>query len=135
MSIWVKYQYYLNIIYMKYLKQFIIGSSYFGTLPFFYAAGKIKDKAYSYYDYTLIAPIWLGLWNVISLIIATYFGLTLRTRCLMFTLITYSLSLIIVKSINGYKYTQKEWIKYYIRLFIKHFIMWNIVIYNLEKYL
>tara|TARA_B100001964_G_C14028423_1_gene507126 strand:- start:262 stop:624 length:363 start_codon:yes stop_codon:yes gene_type:complete len=120
---------------MKYLKQFFIGSSYLVTLPFFYAAGKIEDKAYSYHEYTLIAPIWLGLWNVISLIIAKYFGLTLRERCLMFTLITYSLSLIIVKYMNGYKYTQKEWNKYYIRLFIKHFIMWNIVIYNLEKYL
>ena len=35
---------------------------------------------------------------------------------------------------NGYKYTQKECNKYYIRLFIKHFIMWNIVIYYLARY-
>ena len=120
---------------MKYLKQFVIGSSYLATVPFFYTAGKIEDKAYSYHKYTLIAPIWLGLWNVISFIIASHFGMSLRNRYLIFSLITYSLSLIIVKYMNGYKYSQKEWIKYYIRLFIKHFIMWNFVIYNLEKYL
>ena len=120
---------------MKYLKQFILGSSYLVTLPFFYAAGKIKDKKYSYYDYTLIAPVWLGLWNVISLIIATHFGLTMRQRFLMLTLITYSLSLIIVKYIDAYKYTQTEWNNYYIRLFVKHFIIWNVIVYNLEKYI
>ena len=120
---------------MKYFKQFIIGSSYLVTLPFFYAAGKLKDKKYSYYDYTLIAPLWLGFWNVISFITAKKFGLTLRQRCLLFSLITYLLSVMIVKYIDAYKYTQKEWNNYYIRLFIKHFIMWNIVIYNLEKYI
>ena len=53
----------------------------------------------------------------------------------MLTLITYSLSLIIVKYLKAYKYTQEEWNKYYIRLFIKHFIMWNVVVFYLEKYI
>tara|TARA_Y100000310_G_C20659620_1_gene803977 strand:- start:1414 stop:1776 length:363 start_codon:yes stop_codon:yes gene_type:complete len=120
---------------MKYLIQFLAGSSYLVTLPFFYAVGKIKNKTYSYYDYTLVAPIWLGFWNVISFIIASRFGLTMRYRFLMLTAITYSLSLFIVKSIGAYQYTQKEWNNYYIRLFIKHFIIWNIVTYNIEKFL
>tara|TARA_Y100000591_G_C21739073_1_gene648348 strand:- start:658 stop:1026 length:369 start_codon:yes stop_codon:yes gene_type:complete len=122
---------------MKYLKQFIIGSSYPALFPFIYAAGKIKDKKYSYYDYTLVAPIWLGAWNVISLIIAEKFKLTSRQRFLMLTLITYSLSIIIVKFIldNAYAYSKEEWNQYYIRLFLKHFILWNIIVYYLEKYI
>ena len=119
---------------MKYLREFILGSSYFVTLPFFYSAGKIKHKKYKYYNYTLVAPIWLGLWNVISLIIAEKFGLTTKQRYIMLTFITFTLSLIIVKSIDAYKYSSKEWNMYYLRLFIKHFIMWNIVVFYLDKY-
>ena len=51
---------------MKYLEQFIVGSSWAATLPFFYKVGRI-EKNYSYYAYTLLAPLWLGLWNVFSL--------------------------------------------------------------------
>lgn len=118
---------------MRYLKQFIIGSSCITFAPFFYAAGKIKDKEYSYYNYTLVAPLWLGLWNVISLIIANYLGLSMRNRFLMLTLITYSLSIIIVKYLNAYKYTREEWNRYYVRLFIRHFIMWNIFVFYVEN--
>lgn len=119
---------------MEYLKPFVVASSWLATFPFFYTTGKI-DKNYSYYQYTLIAPVWLGFWNVISMIIAKYFGFTLRARFLLLTLITYSLSILIVKKTNAYNYTQREWHYYYLRLFIKHFILWNVIVYYLELYI
>ena len=120
---------------MEYLKPFVLASSWSATIPFFYAVGKLQKKNYSYYKYTLIAPVWLGFWNVISYVVAKKFGFTKRTRFLLLTLITYLLSIIIVKYIGAYNYTSEEWKKYYVRLFIKHFILWNIVVYYLEKYI
>ena len=62
---------------MTYLREFIVGSSYFVFLPFFYIVKNSKIKRnYSYYQYTLVAPVWFGIWNIISLIIAEYFGLS-----------------------------------------------------------
>ena len=56
---------------MKYLKEFILGSSYLVFLPFYYTVYNSQSKkTYSYYQYTLAAPVWFGLWNIISLIIA-----------------------------------------------------------------
>ena len=128
--------FFLKSMYMKYLKAFVAASSWIVTLPFFYTVYNLKDKKnYSYFNYTMIAPVWLGFWSVISLIIADYFGLSMRERFLILTFITYSLSIMIVKYLDSYNYNEKEWKQYYIRLFIKHFIMWNVVVFNIEKYI
>ena len=74
---------------MKYLKQFVIGSSYLVFLPFFYAVKNSQSKkTYNYYEYTLIAPICFGLWNVLSLILAEYFKLTFRQRFMLIAAIS-----------------------------------------------
>lgn len=119
---------------MKYLKSFVLASSWLATFPFFYTVGKI-DKAYSYYDYSLVAPIWLGFWNVISLLVAEYFGLSLRTRFLLLTLVTYVLSILLAKTSGAYPYNQSQWNRYYLRLFLKHFLLWNLIVYYLEIYI
>ena len=33
-----------------------------------------------------------------------------------------------------YEYSSEEWNMYYLRLFIRHFIMWNIFVFYLDKY-
>ena len=55
---------------MKYLRDFIIGSSILVLFPFYYGTYYNTYRKYSYYNYTLAAPLWFGLWNIISLIIA-----------------------------------------------------------------
>ena len=47
-----------------------------------------NTKNYSYYHYTLVAPVWLGLWNIFSLMIAEYFGLSKRQRFLVISIIS-----------------------------------------------
>ena len=62
---------------MKYLREFIIGSSAIITIPWFISVNysiKMKRANYSYYNFTMYSPIRLGLLNVGSAIIADYFG-------------------------------------------------------------
>ena len=121
---------------MKYLKQFIIGSSFLVFSPFYYAVQNNQPKkTYDYYTYTLIAPIWFGVWNIISLILAQQFNLSMRERFLLISIIS-SLSIMgIATYLQSYNFTKEEWKKYYMYIFIKYVLVWNIVIYNIEKYL
>ena len=118
-----------------YLKSFVVASSWAATFPFFYTVGKLKQKNYSYYQYSLIAPLWLGAWNVVSLIAANYFGLSTHLRFFLLTLLTYSLSIIIVRTTKAYHYNSQQWRDYYLRLFLKHFLLWNVIVFYLEKYI
>ena len=121
---------------MKYLKEFIIGSSIMVVLPFYYGAYYNTDKTYSYYLYTLAAPIWFGLWNIISLIIADKLKLSKRLRFLTISIISV-ISIIILQQtiLFPYNYSKKEWYEYYIYIFLKYMIIWNIIIFYLDKYI
>ena len=119
---------------MKYLKQFVIGSSYIVFAPFFYAVEKSQPKkTYSYYDYTLIAPVWFGIWNIISLLLAEYFNLTMRQRYILVSILSSLSVMVIATYLKSYNFTTEEWKKYYLYIFIKYMLVWNIIIYNIEK--
>ena len=119
---------------MKYLKDFVIGSSIVVVVPFFYMVYNHQSKKkYSYYNYSLLAPVWFGLWNIISLIIAEKYNLSDRLRFLIISII--SLLTIYIISHFYYNKTKKERIYYYLQQFIKYMLTWNIVIYNLNKYI
>ena len=125
---------------MKYLKSFVIGSCAFVTIPWFNSVNNSisNNKAnYSYYDFTMYSPIRLGLWNVGSLIVAEYFGLSTSMRFILVTILHWLATIIYVKYYKLYTFVNDEieMNKYYIKLFIAYFIHWNIVIYNLEKYI
>ena len=119
---------------MLYLKQFITGSSLVIFLPFFLGVQVLKkNKKFSYYTYTIVAPLALGIWNVISFIIATYLGISMRMRFLVLTFVSYSVTVFLVRYTNAYNFTEQEWLQYYIMLFVLYFITWNIIAYNVEK--
>ena len=118
---------------MKYLKEFIIGSSIIVVLPFYYSTYHSSQKTYSYYSYTLLAPLWFGLFNVISLIIAEQFNLSKRLR--FFTISIISLLSIYFIAHFYYDKTRKQWLFYYFQQFIAYMITWNIIIFYLDKYI
>lgn len=119
---------------MKYLKSFLIGSSYFVTLPFFYTVQMNQPKKnYSYFFYTLIAPIWFGLWNMVSLWMGEKYHFTLKMRIFIISIISSLSIMIFATNYNSYDFIYKEWIRYYIYIFIKYMLSWNIIIYNLEN--
>ena len=118
---------------MKYLRDFIIGSSILIILPFYYGVYHNTKKTYSYYNYTLLAPLWFGIFNIISLIIADRFNLSKRLR--FFTISIISLLSIYVIAHFYYDKTQKQWLFYYFQQFITYMIIWNIIIFYLDKYI
>jgi hypothetical protein len=120
----------------NYLRAFIIGSSILVILPHFLAVAGLDETKmnYTYKQYTFVAPVYYGLMNMLSLYLALLLNLSIRQR---FVLIG-SLSPLIVIAFSyfskTYKYNEQEWIKYGIQLFIKHFLIWNIVIFLLDKF-
>ena len=145
---------------MKYLKQFVVGSSWLVFSVFFFNVynfienikinephyfNKIlpqkpvpfywprKYNFYSYFRYTMTAPIWFGVWNVISLIIAEYFGLSIRKRFFLISIISLLTMMLNQAIYNTYNFKNKqEYLKYYMKLTIMYMIIWNIIIYNIE---
>lgn len=121
----------------KYLRAFVIGSSFLVFFPHFLAVGMADEKQlnYTYKQYTFVAPIYLGLVNAISLFIATTFALSRRTRYVLIG----SISPLIVSSFSylfqTYNYSNEQWMTYAIGLFIKHFTIFNVIIYSLDKYI
>ena len=121
---------------MKYLKQFVIGSSYLIFAPFFYGVKNNQPKkTYDYYNYTLIAPVWFGIWNIISLYLAEVFNLTLTQRFFLVSILSALSVMTIATNLKSYKFSKKEWEKYYFNIIAKYLFIWNIVIFNIEKYL
>lgn len=151
---------------MKYLREFIIGSSfpvvvlfyrsvymniqkkkltnpdYFDTLsdkeiPFLW--NKIWPGGYeyfSYFRYTITAPIYFGLWNILSLVIAKHFNLSFRMRFITISILSSIFMMIFQTIYNIYEFkTKREFNKYYLHIFIKYMLIWNLIIYNLEKYI
>ena len=119
---------------MKYLREFIIGSSILVIVPFYYLVYNSKLYNYNnYYKYTLLAPIWFGIFNIISLIISEKFNLSKRLRYFNISII--SLLSIYFISQYYYNFNKKEWFKYYFIQFILYMFTWNILIFNLDKYI
>ena len=118
---------------MKYLKQFIIGASYPVFILYYLAVYNSQSKKnYSYYEYTLVAPLWFGFWNVISLIIATKYNLSMRQRFLLISIVS-ALSIMVIATLSkSYDFTTPEWLTYYGYILLKYLFVWNVIIYFIE---
>ena len=151
---------------MKYLREFIIGSSfpvvvlfyrsvymiiqkkklenpdYFNTLPdkeIPFLWNKLwpgNYEYYSYFRYTITAPIYFGLWNILSLIISHNFNLSFRMRFITISILSSIFMMVFQTIYNIYGFeTKQEFYKYYLHIFVKYMLVWNLIIYNLEKYI
>jgi len=119
---------------MNLLRHFIIGSSFPIISTFYYSVyNKQPKKNYSYYNYSMIAPIYIGLFNVILNIIGNKYEWSLRKRYLIFSIISWLSTITISTNLKSYNFTKNEWYKYYLYLLFKYIIIWNIFIINLEK--
>ncbi len=69
---------------MGYIREFVIGSSFPVFLPHFIAVAGLDESKlnYTYKQYTFIAPLYYGLMNVISLLLAIRLKLSDRQRYL-----------------------------------------------------
>jgi hypothetical protein len=120
---------------MKYLRAFVIASSFLVFLPHFIAVAGLDETKinYTYKQYTFIAPLYYGVMNMISLYLALQFNLSNRQRYLLIGTISPLIVVLSAYLFKTYQYDNIEWISYGIRLFIKHFLIWNLVIYHLNN--
>jgi len=118
-----------------YLKSFIIGSSWPVVMLFFLLVSKLKNKNYSYEAYTMIAPVYLGLMNMLSLCIARKYKLSLRMRYVVIGILSPLIIIAIATSQGAYNFTDKEWARYAMRVIIEHFFVFNVIVYSLEVWL
>jgi hypothetical protein len=120
----------------QYLRAFVIGSSFFVFIPYFIAVRTFDKKLvnYSYENYTLYAPIGLGLYNVLSLYIANKFNLTKRNRFLLISLLAPTLVVLTVYFLKAYNYTTiQQWFNHIWKLYLLYFVVFNFVVYYLDK--
>ena len=121
---------------MKYLKEFIIGSSFPVVALFYYGSYYNTQKTYDYFQYTLVAPIWFGIWNIISLLISEKYNLSKQMRFFIVSVLSViSIGILQQTILFPYNYTKEEWNEYYGYILIKYLFVWNIIIYNLDKYI
>jgi len=116
-----------------YLRAFVIGSSLLVFLPYFVIVRSLTNKTYSYDDYTFLAPIGLGCFNMLSLILANYLKLTKKNRFLLISLLAPTIVLIGVYIIKAYNYTNiNQWLNHTWKLYLLYFIVFNWVVYYLD---
>lgn len=120
----------------EYLRAFVIGSSWLIFLPYFFVVSRFKKEHFnfSYTPYTFLAPVSLGLMNVISLFIAKHFNLSRRNRFLLISILAPTFVLASVIYFKVYNYTQEDWIIHIVSIYLFYFIVWNLIAYNLDKY-
>jgi len=122
----------------QYLRAFVIGSSVFVFISYFIAVRYLSEQKlinYSYENYTLYAPIGLGLYNILSLYIANKFNLTKRNRFLLISLLAPTLVAIGVYTRKAYNYTSiQQWFNHVWKLYLLYFVVFNFVVYYLDKY-
>ena len=127
---------------MDYLKSFIIGSSGLNTVQHFswFYLNKEKNKDFPFKLYSIIAPIYFGIMNMLALYIGKTHKLSLQNRLFITSIISvifiFLLNFIITsKKVEYYKnWTSKDWIYYIIRNGARHIIIFNLIMYTFEKY-
>ena len=120
----------------EYLRAFVIGSSCLIFLPYFFVVSHFKKKYvnYNYMSYTFLAPVALGLMNVISLFLAKQLNLSRENRFLLISILAPTGVLAVIILFKMYNYTREKLAIHIVSLYIFYFVIWNLVVYNLDKY-
>ena len=119
----------------EYLRSFVLGSSWLVFIPYFYIVSNFDPQQFNfdYKLYTYFAPAALGIMNLISLIIAKKYNISTKNRFLYTSIIAPTLVLFTVIYFNIYNYTILDWFYHTINLYLLYFIVFNYIIYNLDK--
>jgi len=122
----------------QYLRAFVIGSSFFVFIPYFLAVRMLSEQKlinYSYENYTLYAPIALGLYNVFSLYIANKMKISKRYSLFILSIIAPTVVAIGIYTRKAYNYTSiNQWFNHIWKLYLVYFIVFNFILYYLDKY-
>jgi len=127
------------IIMNEYLKSFVIGSSWFSFVIFFWAVYSYQQQNvinYKYDDYTFKAPLTLGLIAMVAKYIYLNTDLSLWKSLLLTSLCSSILTMIGITIFKAYSFkSQKRWFLQYLTILVGHTFTFTIVVYNIEKLL
>lgn len=120
----------------SFLRAFVLGTSALIVFPHYLAVANLDPSklTYTYESYTFIAPLYYGLMNVVSLYLALAFALSRRQRYLLIGVLSPLLVTSLAYFMGTYPYTNVEWLWYAVRLFVMHFLNWNVVVFSLDKF-
>lgn len=122
---------------MKYLLQFLIGSSVFVFFWFFnFVHKRINDKksSASYFNYSLGMPIIFGIYNVLGKVIQDYTNISDLYRYLLISTISYLLLMFNLLFLwDIYEYNTYEWILHAFIAFIAYTGAFTCIMNVLEK--
>jgi hypothetical protein len=118
-----------------YLRAFVIGSSFYVFFLFFFFVSRFDPKKfhYSYKNYTFLAPVGLGIMNMIALWMARVWNLTRRMKYFVASILAPICVLAFVYIRNVYTYTRAEWIKHIIGIFLLYSFVFNVILYELDS--
>jgi len=122
----------------SYLRAFVIASTIIVVFPHYLVVSSLdKSKInYTYEYYSFIAPIYYGLMNMLSLYLAIKLNLNDRQRYILIGILSPIIVFLYSYNFKTYDYnTNKRWLIYFIGIFVQHFLIWNIVVYLLNKYI
>jgi len=118
----------------QYIKSFIIGSSYPVFILYFYNVLINKNKNYSYENYTLIAPVFLGLLNAFGYYIKQKFELSQMQRFVITAILGASIVSFYATLTKSYNLTtQNEWFTYYIQILLLYLFVFGIIVNLLDN--
>ena len=118
----------------EYLRAFVIGSSFYVFFLFFFAVSRFDPKKfhYSYKKYTFLAPVGLGIMNMIALWMARTWNLTRRMKYFVASLLAPVCVLAYVYISKVYTYTKADWITHIVGMFLLYSFVFNIILYELD---
>jgi len=132
-----------------YLRAFVIGSCAFVIIPLFLVVNSThlhiaeyipllqilapRKRRYSFENYVLVAPIFLGIANMMSLYISKKYTLSNSTRFLWTGLIIATIEILFSVLGNMYIFTKIEWLYYIALVYGGYFILWNYIIAYIEN--
>ena len=117
-----------------YLRAFVIGSSFYVFFLFFYFVSQFDPKKsnISYKNYSIIAPLGLGIMNMIALWVARVWNLSRRMKYFIASILAPICVLAFVYISNVYKYTRADWISHIISMFLLYSFICNVILYELD---
>ena len=121
-----------------YLRTFILGSSWpvfalFYILIYFGTLINQFTPNWSYKLYSILAPVYFGLMNMLSLYLSRIYKLSLRNRFILIAIISAILINLGANIFQAYNFDQARWYRYYFNTFIRHGIAYT-MLYLIEKY-
>ena len=118
-----------------YIKSFVIASS----LPvfaffFYYVYHTTKYSNIVYWKYTLAAPLYFGIMNVLSLYLSKKYNWSLSKRLFIISQISAFFIIFYITSNKIWKFKTKErWYLQYVLAYTVHYVAFNIIIKNITR--